>query len=177
MPRSRVRDCNICEKSKPLDSFYIRTDGSLFSQCKDCRKEKVKISRRSRDENIPGYRKERLLKKKLYDMQMREKDPLFLRKKSLWNYYRMTLEQYEMMLINQEGVCAICKEPPTLANTKGKGFLEVDHDHSCCSTKKSCGECIRGLLCNPCNVGIGRFRDNPEKLMAAIEYLVGDKNA
>jgi len=49
--------------------------------------------------------------------------------------------------------------------------LAIDHDHDCCSGKYSCGSCIRGFLCNNCNNGLGRFRDDPLLLRAAIEYL------
>jgi hypothetical protein len=44
-----------------------------------------------------------------------------------------------------------------------KKALGVDHDHI---TGK-----VRGLLCNDCNLGIGHFKDNIEKLKLAIKYL------
>ncbi|AEO94441.1 HNH endonuclease [Mycobacterium phage Kahlid] len=49
--------------------------------------------------------------------------------------------------------------------------LHVDHDHSCCSGNKSCGRCLRGVICGHCNKGLGYFRDNPQALRAAIHYL------
>ncbi len=52
----------------------------------------------------------------------------------------------------------------------------VDHDHSCCPTKKrSCGSCTRELLCRLCNLGLGYFRDNIELLEAAQRYLTRHK--
>jgi hypothetical protein len=49
--------------------------------------------------------------------------------------------------------------------------LHVDHDHSCCPGKYSCGECVCGFLCNSCNNGLGRFKDDPDRLRAAAQYV------
>lgn len=82
----------------------------------------------------------------------------------LWEQYRLTLDEFEAMKLSQGGVCAICGVEPDEWN--------VDHDHSCCATyKKTCGECIRGLLCRPCNQGIGFFQDDVERMQAGIAYL------
>lgn len=85
--------------------------------------------------------------------------------------YNTSIETYEILLTAQGGVCAICEQPdPT-----GKA-LAVDHDHACCpDPAKSCGECVRGLTCWPCNVGLGHFRDDARVLRAAADYL--DTNA
>lgn len=55
-----------------------------------------------------------------------------------------------------------------------KENLQVDHDHSCCPGSKSCGRCIRGLLCGPCNRSLGLAQDSPQKLWGLILYLGGD---
>lgn len=60
--------------------------------------------------------------------------------------------------------CQICG---TTATT-----MHVDHDHACCPGQKaSCGKCVRGLLCGPCNRGIGLFRDDLTRVEAAARYL------
>jgi hypothetical protein len=81
--------------------------------------------------------------------------------------YNITGEQYESMLAEQNGQCAICgtSEP---GQTK---YFEVDHDHACCDKKGSCGACVRGLLCTNCNTGISRFRDDPDIMGKAAAYV------
>ena len=71
--------------------------------------------------------------------------------------YSLSLGEYNQMLADQGGVCAICGLPP---QTRKMG---VDHDHV---TGK-----IRGLLCHNCNVSIGLMKDNQDTLAKAIAYL------
>lgn len=49
--------------------------------------------------------------------------------------------------------------------------FHVDHDHGCCPGQRSCGECVRGLLCSQCNQALGLFGDRTDILHKAIEYL------
>jgi hypothetical protein len=85
--------------------------------------------------------------------------------------FQMTLKQYEERLASQGGVCANprCKSP----KPGGMGEFHVDHDHACCPGKKSCGKCIRGLLCQACNSVLGRIHDNAEILLGLVDYLKG----
>lgn len=80
--------------------------------------------------------------------------------------YGLTWDKYQEMLANQGGGCAICGEQCSSGR-----MLAVDHDHACCPGSKSCGACVRGLLCGNCNHGIGKFRDDVALLKAALEYL------
>jgi len=75
--------------------------------------------------------------------------------------YGITVDDYDRMLTEQNGGCAICKRPPT--NKR----LAIDHCHT--SGK------VRGLLCGPCNVSLGAFNDDPRVLLEAAKYLI--KNA
>ena len=81
--------------------------------------------------------------------------------------FQMTLDRYDQMLEDQGNRCAICRCTPEQNGRR----LSVDHDHVCCPGRKSCGECVRMLLCDHCNMGIGKFMDNPGLLRAAAEYL------
>jgi len=71
--------------------------------------------------------------------------------------YGITLEEYEILLTQQDGKCAICRM------AAGRKRLSVDHDHKTGA--------IRGLLCFPCNSALGRFKDDPNLLDAAKRYL------
>jgi hypothetical protein len=82
--------------------------------------------------------------------------------------YQLTPEAFEALLIQQGGACALCKSK----DPGGKGTWHVDHDHRCCPYPgKSCGKCVRGLLCHGCNLGLGNFEDDINRLKAAIAYL------
>lgn len=63
----------------------------------------------------------------------------------------------EKLLAAQEGKCALCGRAITLRSSK------LDHCHR---TMR-----VRGLLCNNCNIGLGVFRDDPDLLNKAIDYL------
>jgi hypothetical protein len=74
--------------------------------------------------------------------------------------YGMTKTQYREMLTAQGGACAICHQPEA---QRRKSVLSVDHDHG--------SGLVRGLLCHACNVAIGYFSDDPERLRAAADYI------
>lgn len=73
-------------------------------------------------------------------------------------------EHYEALLKAQQGKCAICGAANGHTSKHGTDCrLAVDHDHRTGT--------IRGLLCNSCNRGLGRFKDSLELLRAAVRYL------
>jgi hypothetical protein len=74
--------------------------------------------------------------------------------------YGITTAQFDDLLAAQGGKCAICGT----SDWPGKGNRpHVDHCHT--------GGGVRGILCHFCNLGLGNFRDDPERLRRAIEYL------
>ena len=86
--------------------------------------------------------------------------------------YNITPEQYELMLQAQHGLCRICGRPEVMTDSRGNvRRLCVDHDHSCCQGERSCGQCVRGLLCNICNRVLGMMADDPKRLLAMVGYL------
>lgn len=88
------------------------------------------------------------------------------KRKEALRRYNISIEKFDEMLDNQKGLCAICGKQETV-----KKYLSVDHDHDCCPSHVSCGECVRGLLCHRCNKMLGMAQDSIEILESAIEYL------
>jgi len=75
------------------------------------------------------------------------------------NKYGFTPGMYEQRFEQQGRSCAICKSP----DAGGRGAFHADHDHELMQP--------RGVLCHNCNVALGNFKDDPEILQSAIEYL------
>ena len=80
--------------------------------------------------------------------------------------YGITPEQLDRMLESQGYACAICKRDFTEELPK-----HIDHNHACCPGPYSCGKCVRGLLCQSCNQGIERFKEDPNLIRKAIDYV------
>lgn len=77
--------------------------------------------------------------------------------------YGLTPEGFTALYVSQDGRCAVCQ------TSKTSRELDVDHCHE---TGK-----VRGLLCGPCNRGIGQLKDDPSLVMAAAIYIAKDKYA
>lgn len=83
----------------------------------------------------------------------------------LMAHYNLTRDAYDAVLAAQGGACAICRQQPRAVK------LAVDHDHSCCPADKSCGKCVRGLLCVHCNRAVGLLKDSAGNAARLLEYL------
>lgn len=101
-----------------------------------------------------------------YTTEWRTKNIERVRELSRINHYHLTDEQFKTLLEAQTGQCAICRVLFTSTNVP-----YVDHDHSCCSTQKTCGRCIRGLLCNTCNTTLGRVERRPGWIESMNRYI------
>lgn len=86
------------------------------------------------------------------------------RRRQIRYRYGITPEDYARMLAEQDGKCAICLDPPHEGNTlkRWNGKLAIDHCHDTGT--------VRGLLCNNCNLVVGRGRDSAT-LQRAVEYV------
>lgn len=75
--------------------------------------------------------------------------------------YGITETAYDAMFKAQGGLCAVCRSQPAVKS--GHSRLHIDHDHKTGA--------VRGLLCYPCNLAIGRFKDCPENMRRAADYV------
>jgi len=92
----------------------------------------------------------------------------YLRERSLRLSYKLTVEDFEKMVEQQGGLCC-CGKPLVVENGKTPC---VDHDHACCPTNKTCGKCLRGILCMRCNMVLGLLEDNHNLLPKFLsDYL------
>ncbi len=161
-----MKRCRICNELKRLSDFYRMTgmrDGHR-NECKLCNLAQQAVRRRVDPEaNRERARRwaqenpERVAARELaYRASGRKR--IANRKSHLKRSYGLTVEEYDAMLAQQNGVCAVCERPPTLGIS-----LHVDHDHE---TGR-----IRGLLCFRCNNALGDLEDDPGLLRAAAHYL------
>lgn len=81
--------------------------------------------------------------------------------------FGLTREGFDRLLASQGGRCAICR-----SGDPGSSWWHTDHDHACCPEPgRSCGKCVRGLLCSFCNSAIGYLKDDPAIMRAAAAYV------
>lgn len=130
--REWTRTCRKCGETKSLDE-YRQFNRGRSRLCASCRRDQV------------------------LEYQKTPKGKAAMRRAYLKRSYNITQERYEEMLAEQNGVCAICGEPETGVHPDGLPYsLAVDHDQRCCPGQaRSCGKCIRRLLCRRCNSHLG----------------------
>jgi hypothetical protein len=80
----------------------------------------------------------------------------------------LTQVQYDAKFAEQHGLCAICLQPHGRSLLGRSKQLAVDHDHATGA--------LRGLLCDDCNLGLGLFLDDPQRLMNAAVYILRYKD-
>lgn len=82
--------------------------------------------------------------------------------------YKLTEQELDRMIQAQDGRCALCRNVLDIESHNG---VCIDHDHSCYPGQYTCGKCVRGVLCDACNKGLGSFKDSLELLDLAKRYL------
>lgn len=177
--------CTTCKTDKPLSEYYLRKErGKHNASCKDCVKAKQKARPIQDLEARKQYRKQyyqdnkAAIAVKAKEWNDKNKDKVKQAQKeryqnikherrvnSLKQLYGITAADYERMLADQGGACAICGS--TDHKSSRTKYFAVDHDHTT-------GE-VRGVLCHSCNKGLGLLQDNPKVLKAAASYLERQK--
>jgi hypothetical protein len=96
-----------------------------------------------------------------------------IRKAYMLKYkYNIEISEYETRSANG---CELCGDKP-------EASLHVDHDHKCCNGVKSCGACVRGIICNRCNKAVDKYEtglmraDYPD-MERIKEYVNGYKRS
>jgi Recombination endonuclease VII len=95
-------------------------------------------------------------------------DPVAESHKSRKWKFGLSPEETRRLFDAQGGRCYLGGEPLDLDAPRG---CYVDHAHWCCPGNNSCGECVRGLTCNNCNVGAGGFGDDPARMRRAADAM------
>lgn len=145
----------LCTKCGSPGKFYrdaTRPDG-IHSICAKCHKD----STTKRMATDPGARIKQRNTSRRWRLANPEESRRAIVNATLKAKYGITLVRYEAMLDEQNGGCAVCKSKPE------KQRLHVDHDHA---TGK-----VRALLCQACNVSIGKMKDSPELLRKLAAYI------
>ena len=76
--------------------------------------------------------------------------------------YGLTPSDYERMLNEQGGACAICRDTPK-GGRLATARLNIDHCHS---TQR-----VRGLLCSRCNTALGLLQESKERAGSLLQYI------
>jgi hypothetical protein len=118
-----------------------------------------RIQERYRERYASGHR--------LRQQERRRANPDEYRYRQLKCKYGLSRKQFDAMWRQQGGLCYACKRALEL---RKHGFA-IDHNHNCCPGAKSCGKCVRGLLCGPCNSALGYAQDSPDVLRALANYV------
>ena len=144
-----VGNCSICGDGVP-----VHVSGSGKSTCMT--KWREHLDRKAADKKTRQLSPEAMDRKRAYHRNYAMKRRL----ERLGG-----LEGRAKLIASADSRCEICSVE--LADNE----VCIDHDHSCCPPGSYCTFCVRGVLCNGCNAGIGYLRDDPVRLELAIKYL------
>lgn len=123
------------------------------------------VAKLRRDKNPAAYSQVRA--KYRATEKARAASKAYNRKRNVEKKYGIPLADFTARLETQRGLCGICKTDisGSWVTPTGKQYTKAAIDH-CHSTGR-----VRGLLCSPCNAGLGSFKDNIQSLLAAAQYL------
>ncbi len=172
MVESGCKKCTKCKDVKSLSLFGTNQHARPKSRCRACEVEATmdwakRNGERRRATDRRYWNNNRNARRAKQRSAYADLSPDDRRARSL-KKFGLTLESFAALLDAQGGRCAAC------GTTEPGGPHDqwsVDHDHRCCPSSRSCGGCVRGVLCNNCNVGLGMMQDDPESLRRAADYI------
>lgn len=163
--------CGFCVGGKPSDTQQdwdqswgevLERTRDIVKKCSRCKEPKFTKEFSTNSRSKDGFRSECRACHVLEQQAYYEKNTEHCKKQSwvraLWRKFKITPEDYDRLLDDQNGVCSICSNPPREMR------LAVDHDRSCCPGEESCGSCVRGLLHQDCNSRLGWYETNKERI-------------
>ncbi len=175
-----MKQCKTCQTYKSANDFYknpSHADG-LWGSCKTCTRRHYAAKGNLPKSQIASKVCNRCGQNKStseFYSNSRSKDGFRPRCKECHNddnarfgrasRYGLTTSEFETMLKQQEHCCAICRKRLEHFKDSGRRENAMNIDH-CHLTGK-----VRGILCSGCNRGLGAFRDSPDSLRAAADYL------
>jgi len=162
--RLRCKECSKISKKKMYDKTRDRQIQIATEWAKNNRE---RINKRKKEDRLKNPNKYRAWEAGKYKKAF-EKHGDAHRVKQILRKYKITVDNYFMMIEQQDNKCAICRKEETKMSTRSLSGpkispLGVDHCHK---TGK-----VRALLCRKCNLGLGAFDDDIERMEVAIKYL------
>ena len=135
-----VIKCTACNKDKSLEDFGF-FHGRVNKQCKDCRSyHNIRWSK-----NVNGEKE----KRRIYQRRFKETNRERNFRNDLLKKYKLSVDSYRKMLLDQNNLCAMCGIEFVLErNVSNINSLPcVDHCHRT--------NMVRALLCRKCNTFLG----------------------
>lgn len=144
------KPCKVCCAVKPMTDYPLRGNGHRLHTCSRCYNDAENLKARERMREDAIYREKKLQS---------------ARKAFFKSRYGVSMEQIEAALASQQGLCAnrACGTEISLTAPKGSGQRAViDHCHTTGN--------FRAMLCNGCNLLLGRMEKSPNIVMGLKEY-------
>ena len=189
-PKDRIR-----EEVRFTKTNNRKMYGYIF-HCKECEKERwIRVGNETQSSEICGK-----CSYKVRDLKYREKNPIFfngnveLRNCTLCNIdqeidkfisrgfilnkclkcrrlhkFKISFKDYLNLLEKQNNVCGICYKSETVKDPRTGKVRDLSVDH-CHQTGK-----VRGLLCQSCNMCLGKMGDTIESIENILKYLKNEK--
>lgn len=157
----QTRTCKKCNETKPIEDFTRNESCALgrLHRCKSCTNAWTRAYKRANPEKARAYYKKWLATRPAGYARA------ITRASHLRRTFGMSTSDYDSLLVEQGGGCGICGGRETRNKHR---VLSVDHSHTTGA--------VRGILCDACNNGLGRFEDSGTRLLDAVAYLEGSRN-